>query len=506
MKLKTQRRFKMCKKISIYILMTMLLLFLLLSCSDSSVKSASDTAIVNTDSSDVNSDIETDSDDEVETSVADSSVIDTDTGNEPDSDSVTDSGTDLILKDFCRPLPAATGDIITVDPSMTAQLQSIVSGLKKGDTVLFKKGIYNLNGAYLWVSASAVTLRSASQNPEDVIIDGGYNSTEIITVAASDVTIAEITIRKAKTHPIHVTAGDAGSITGTRIYRVTIIDPAEQGIKINPDSKGNFADNGEIACSHIQLTDDGRPHVNPTAGGCYTGGIDAHQARGWIIRDNLIEGFYCNNGLSEHAIHLWRGCRDTVVERNRIINNARGIGFGLMSSGEARKYDDNPCKEAGDTYIGHYGGIVRNNFVFADSSDLFATKSGFDCGICLASACGAQILHNTVVSEGDNFSSIEWRFKGSMGVKIVNNIATHPLRERDGATGEKLGNMEQAHLTLFENISSTNMHLSQNSAAIDSGVQLENGLCDYDIDGDKRDTKPDAGADERSKKKKWVGR
>jgi hypothetical protein len=195
-----------------------------------------------------------------------------------------------------------------------------------------------------------------------------------------------------------------------------------------------------------------------------------------------------------------------VVERNRIINNARGIGFGLMSSGEARKYDDNPCKEAGDTYIGHYGGIVRNNFVFADSSDLFATKSGFDCGICLASACGAQILHNTVVSEGDNFSSIEWRFKGSMGVKIVNNIATHPLRERDGATGEKLGNMEQAHLTLFENISSTNMHLSQNSAAIDSGVQLENGLCDYDIDGDKRDTKPDAGADERSKKKKWVGR
>ncbi|MCD6400417.1 MAG: hypothetical protein J7L73_00680, partial [Anaerolineales bacterium] len=118
-------------------------------------------------------------------------------------------------------------------------------------------------------------------------------------------------------------------------YNVHIIDPGEQAIKINPVDNEHFPDYGTVACSHIELTDSGRTHIRNN---CYTGGIDAHRARGWVVRDNLIEGFWCASGLSEHAVHFWKGSRGTLVERNDLDNNARGIGFGLIESGEGRTY------------------------------------------------------------------------------------------------------------------------------------------------------------------------
>ena len=53
------------------------------------------------------------------------------------------------------------------------------------------------------------------------------------------------------------------------------------------------------------------------------GGVDAHAARGWTIRRNRIEGFWCPSGLSEHAIHFWSASRGTLVERNTIIDAAQ---------------------------------------------------------------------------------------------------------------------------------------------------------------------------------------
>ena len=75
-------------------------------------------------------------------------------------------------------------------------------------------------------------------------------------------------------------------------------------------------------------------------------------------------------GFLNMAFTLWRGCRDTLVERNVLKENARGIGFGLATSGEARTYPDNPCPDAAGGYVDHYGGIIRNNFVFASQSGL----------------------------------------------------------------------------------------------------------------------------------------
>ncbi|HQF22943.1 MAG TPA: hypothetical protein PL065_05755, partial [Polyangiaceae bacterium] len=394
----------------------------------------------------------------------------------------------------CEPMPPPTGATTLVTPAMTGQLQSLIFNASPHETFVFASGTYALEGAYLWVRAPGVTLRSESGNPEDVVLDGGYQSSEIVTIAASDVTIAELSIRRAFTHPIHVTGSDTGPTVNTRIYRVFITDPREQAIKINPSSNPvHFADDGEIACSRIVMTDAGRGHVSD----CYTGGVDAHQARGWLLRDNEIEGFWCESGLAEHAIHFWRGCRDTMVERNVLVDNARGVGLGMATSGSARTYPDNPCPAAGGAYVDHYGGIVRNNFIVGKRPELFSSQDGFDTGIGLWSACNAVAVHNTIVATNSLFSAIEWRFSTSTGIRILNNLATHALRERDGASAESQGNIDNAALSQFEDVAAANLHLKAGSSAIDHGVSVGPGLCAEDIDGDLRDATPDVGADER---------
>ncbi len=390
----------------------------------------------------------------------------------------------------CEPLAPPGGNIVHVDN--VATLQSAVDNALPGDSIVIADGVYNLDGVYLRIDTTNVTLRSASGNRHAVVLDGNYITGEIIQIVASDVTIADITLREAYYHPIHVMSTDNSDTRNTLIYNVEITDPGEQAIKINPVSGGFYPDEGSIACSHIELTDVGRSHIRNN---CYTGGIDAHQAKGWIIRDNLIEGFWCESGLSEHGIHLWRGSRDTLVERNVLKNNARGIGFGLATSGSARTYADDPCPNAAGAYVDHFDGIIRNNFVHANQATLFESDYGFDCGICLWQACGAKVLHNTVASTNPPFSSIEWRFDQT-DVEIRNNLMSHNLRDRGGSAILE-NNIEQVSLAMFVDGNNGDLHLQPTAT---SAIDQASAMVDVpdDIDGNPRPigAAADVGADE----------
>ena len=396
----------------------------------------------------------------------------------------------------CAPLPAPPAGDIIVPVSTEADLWNAANAAQPHTTILLADGTYNLgaNGHYVWIDTPYLTLRSASGNREAVILDDNYSGTEIVTILASNVTVADITIKRAGTYPIHIMSAETADTLDTLIYNVRITDPGEQAIKVNPAGAGYYPDNGVIACSTIELTDAGRPHVSD----CYTGGIDMHQARDWVVRDNLIEGFWCSSGLSEHGIHFWRGCRDPIVERNVLRNNARGVGFGMATDGTARTYADNPCPAASG-YIDHYGGIIRNNFIFANRAELFASADGFDNGISLWNACEVETYHNTVVStQAPLAASIEWRFPNT-SVDLVNNLVSHNLLARDGATATQAGNLTSAPLILFVDGSGGDLHLlPAAAAAIDQGAALSAGLCDDDIDGDARPIGParDIGADE----------
>ncbi len=394
---------------------------------------------------------------------------------------------------LCPALDPPTGPTVTV--YTVAELENAVNSAASGDTILVADGVYDLDGVHLRFDTPNVTLRSASGDRETVVLDGNYVSTEIVQIVASNVTVADLTLREAYYHPIHVMSTNSSHTLNTLIYNVHIVDPGEQAIKINPVAGGYYTDNGVVACSQVELTAAGRPHIRNN---CYTGGVDAHQSRGWVVRDNVVEGFWCTNGLSEHGIHFWTGSRDTVVERNLLRNNARGVGFGLVADGNGRTYADDACPAAGDDYVDHYGGVIRNNFVVAFDGELFSSQFGFDCGICLWNACDAGALHNTVYTfdSANTFSAIEWRFPNTQ-TEIMNNLVNDALFERDGAGAIQAGNLTNAQSGWFVDAASGDLHLAAvATAAIDQAVSFDEVTGDYD--GDVRPAGPasDVGADE----------
>lgn len=362
--------------------------------------------------------------------------------------------------------------------------------------MLLADGTYNVGPDGLWIGADGVIVRAASGDAAGVILDGGYRQTSggIVNVAGrSDVTLAHLTISRARYHLVHVTGGPEGPSAGARLYDLHLVDPGEQAVKIN--SNYDFdSDDGEIACSTIRLTDDGRSFVmqNEAAGSfCYTGGIDAHRARNWTVRDNVIEGFWCDGDLSEHGIHFWRGSRDTVIQRNLLIDNARGIGLGLGQPGSGRTYDDSPC---GGQVAEHYGGTIDSNMIVGRRPELFASPSGMDLGVGLEAACEVLAIHNTVASTEAPFSSMEWRWPET-SVRAINNLVTHELRTRDNASAELVSNVTGASLSTFVDIEAADAHLASSSVAT-LGAPEGAELAPTDFDGDSRTSEPHVGADQ----------
>jgi hypothetical protein len=389
----------------------------------------------------------------------------------------------------CDPFPPPQGETIMVSPS--DNLEEVVANAPGGSTLLLQDGTYDVSGnSFIGFRNDGVTLRSASGDADAVVLDGGYAIGSILNVVADDITIAEVTLQRCMWHPIHVTGGDDSNTERTTIYGVKIFDPGQQAIKINSSEAGFYADDGEVACSSIVMTDAGRSNVTD----CYTGGIDAHLARGWVVRDNYVEGFWCEQGLSEHAVHFWNSGRDTLVERNVIVDCARGIGFGLGAGGNgtSRDYGDDPCP--GADFVGHYDGIIRNNTVWGNRPEMFASQSGFDSGIALEQACGTTVVHNTIVALQQPFVSIEYRFPNT-DVTLYNNLVTHAIMERDGGVADLQGNMTDAGTAHFVDPATGDLHLVSTSTAIDAGVDV-GGSADEDMDGEPRDANPDVGADE----------
>jgi hypothetical protein len=374
----------------------------------------------------------------------------------------------LSAASHCPALLPPTGNIVNV--STEAELWNVVNSSPPYTTILLADGTYNLgqNGHYLWFDTPNVTLRSASGNREAVILDDNYSATEIVTIAASNVTLADITIKRAGTHPVHVVTSSSANTLNTLIYNVHIIDPGQQAIKINPSTSSYYLDNGTVACSRIELTDAGRQKVWEINSSCYTGGVDGHQARNWVIRDNLIEGFWCSGGLSEHGIHLWSNSTDTLVERNMIVDCARGIGFGLGSSG-------------------HSGGIIRNNMIHVNQ----------DVGIGLETSPSTKVYNNTVYNGNDYMASIEYRFAATSGVQIINNLTNKSILQRDGATGTLQNNVTNAQASWFASAAAGDLHLASSiSGVVDGGQTLADVTDDYDGDARPIGSASDVGADE----------
>lgn len=330
---------------------------------------------------------------------------------------------------------------------------------------------YDLNGVYLRLTGDNITVSGATGNRGDAILDGSYVTTEILQVTGSNVTIQDLTLMRPRYHAIHV-APESKDVSGTRIENVHVIDPGQQAIKINQNSAKTFSARvGVIRKSRLELTAAGRQQVWNINGSCYTGGVDTHHGLGWTVSNNIITGFWCGNGLSEHGIHFWSFSENTLVEKNLIINCDRGIGFGLGSSG-------------------HIGGVIRNNMIYHDIGHDYS-----DVGVSLESASNALVYNNTIYQRHAYPNAIEYRFQATTGGSVYNNLTNKQIVSRDGGRASLSNNVTNASSAYFVDVASGNLHLAYRvPGVVDNGIKLA-GLTD-DYDGEIRTGNIDIGADE----------
>jgi hypothetical protein len=368
-------------------------------------------------------------------------------------------------------------------------LAAVVAGAEAGAVIALEDGTHTVPSGGLRFDAPGVTLRSVSGDPEAVVVDGAWAADEVVRVYADDVTLADLTLTRAVHHLVHVQPTDGTHVERPLFHRVRFVDAGQQLLKANSGG-GSFTEwtnDGVVECSAFVMTADGRDHVSD----CYTGGIDVHGGRDWVVTHSFFTGIWCEGGVTEHAVHFWSRSRDTLVENNLIVDNARGIGLGLGSdpTGGGRTYDD---AEASWGQLQHIGGLVRNNVIWN-------AIPRYDTGIEIQRAATPKVLHNTVLSRESaatgRFSSIDHRF-GSTEAVIRNNLVWR-ITERDGSTATLEGNVEGADGTWLVDPDGGDFHLAAGaSEAIDSAVaDPDSGR---DIDGEPHpETAPDVGADER---------
>jgi hypothetical protein len=346
---------------------------------------------------------------------------------------------------------------LTPNVTNAAELAAAIAQANAGGEthLILADGTYPLDDM-LWVERAGVTVESASGNRDAVIIEGrGMDGpvTHIFNVAGSGFTVQNMTLRGVGQHAVQTQI----DVDGTVIRNLHILDTGEQMIKVayDPSDTSRSSDDGVVEGCLFEYT----AGIGPQ---WYIGGIDAHNAKRWVIRGNTFRWIRSpSDDVAEFAVHFWSDSEDTLVERNHIVNCDRGIGFGL-----------------GDR--GHHGGIIRNNMIYHDASEGFA-----DVGIAVESAPGAQVYNNTVFFEHGYPNAIEYRYEATTGGLIVNNLTNRDIMARDGATATVSSNVTYAENTWFVDPAAGDLHLTLSVPPVDNLGEAVPGLTD-DFDGEAR--------------------
>ena len=178
----------------------------------------------------------------------------------------------------------------------------------------------------------------------------------------------------------------------------------------------------------------------------------------------------------ERILRLVDASGDNLVENNLIINCDRGIGFGLNSRGNT-------------------GGTIQNNMIYhAANRGTFA-----DTGISIHNSPGTNIYNNTIFMEHGYPTAIEYRFDGTSGVSITNNLTNKSISSLDGGSGVETANYEDAQAGWFINVTNGDLHLSGAvPELVDQGQSLSTVGIDFDGEPRPQGAGFDIGADEFS--------
>ena len=356
----------------------------------------------------------------------------------------------MMLPFFTSEAPAAG----KVTVSNASELHQAVEAANQGKIkeIGLRDGTYSLDSG-LWVSGDNITIYGVSGNRAAVVIKGQGMSgsvSHVFWAAGRGFTLKNLSLGLVANHGVQVHGErDADNFS---MENVRIFDCGEQLLKVSYDEANtrNGADRGRVVGCLFEYTAGVGPQY-------YIGGVDAHNARGWVIQGNTFRGIRSpSDEVAEFAVHFWSNSKDTLVEGNRIVNCDRGIGLGL-----------------GDR--GHQGGIVRNNMIFHDRI------SGFgDVGIALESCSGAKVYNNTIVQLHDYPNAIEYRFPATHNVLIANNLTNRGIVSRDGGQAEVKNNYQSADPAWFMNPKAGDLRLkTAPGEVIDRGAAVKGLTVDF---------------------------
>lgn len=347
------------------------------------------------------------------------------------------------------PCDYTIGDVTTV--ATVSEFRAAISQANSSGgnmTILIEDGVYEVatTSSYPYITASNLVIRSLSGNRDAVILQGnGMNETpnnetvNVIFAVGNNITIADLTLRQA--------ANNAIAVTGENLFvhNVKMENTYEHFIKGNSVDGG--ADNGVVQCSLFQYTNFLGPQW-------YIGGIDVHQGDNWIVSDNIFKNIASPDAqLAQHAVSFWNNSTNNTIERNKIINCDRGIGFGLGNSPNT-------------------GGIIRNNMIYNDGS-----APNDDVGIGLESSPDTKVYNNTVIIDYPN--AIEYRFSATTNVEITNNLSNQAIVSRDAGQAMLTSNITNAQESWFLDAASGDLRLnSSNPTVINQGTNLIDVIVD----------------------------
>jgi hypothetical protein len=204
-----------------------------------------------------------------------------------------------------------------------AKLVRSLDKAETNDVIFLEDGTYSLGSEWaMKVITPGLTVRSRSGVRENVMVKGSGmfgQGQHGFFIDADRVTTQDITIRDVRNHAIQL----APSRSYLTIDNCILRNAGDQILKAAakesmPPSVGCIVQN-----SLLEYTTTKGPRF-------YIGGIDVHKGLEWVVRRNVFRNIRSpEDKLAEHAIHLWSGSTNTLVEWNVIINCDRGIGFGM---------------------------------------------------------------------------------------------------------------------------------------------------------------------------------
>lgn len=374
------------------------------------------------------------------------------------------------------PLPSPQGNVVEV--STADDLIRALEEAEPGRTILVADGHYLLS-RYAEIHADNVTLRGASGHRERVVLDGSKSQhIELLGVrACSGVTIADLTIQNIRANGFKINSE-------TNVQKLTIYNcivhniwqRGVKGVKVPPQDREAIRPK-QCRVQYCLFYNDRPKQLSDDpadiAQGNYIAGIDVMYAKDWIISDNVFVGIQGRTQEGRGAVFLWFDAQGCTVERNIIIDCDVGLQLGNPHRADRVQYHCVGC-------------TARNNFITRAPEAGIVTVYTKDC----------KILHNTIHDPQSRLGRLIRTVFTNDGLLIANNLLSGPgMRNESDSEIKLVNNLIKDMNSAFVDPTQGNLHLTPAAVeAIDRGEVLPEAGAD--IDGQRRDTKPDIGADE----------